>query len=939
MYDTKIKFKVIIYFFSFLLILYMNMSLIYAKENTEDTKNFSNHVIKVGFSQMENFSKTDETGKHSGLIFDYLNEISKYTNWEYEFIEVDKNSDELYNKLITGEIDLMGGMFYNESLAKLFEYPNYNMGYNYGILFARKNDNTIRERDMSSIQGKKIGVYVNATEKIDRLKKFLEFNKVTCEFVYYEHKDIINDKLYYYLENGDIDLLLGNDLEVDGRFRVVAEFQAQPYYFATTKGNKEVLDGLNYALSEITDCMPDFIDSNYRKHLSESQSIQIVYTEEEQEFINNSEEIRVAVVRENHPFYCNVEKDYHNGIIPDLLTEIELSTGLSFSYVYADNYEEMLTLVKEGKADLAGYFYDKEELALEHGLALTIPYASFNNVIVKNKLVNYPAKELTAAVLSGRKLPNSVVAENIIYFKDIPDGIKAVNNGKVDYMYGLSACLEQVIQNQRFTNVTIFTLNESNSEVCFALPRPVSINLLKILNKAIGNLLPENKEKIVNQNVTSISNNPITIQTFLYSNPEQVIIILLIFLILIVVIIVLIAKSKIRKAVMADELQKAEAANKAKSDFLSKMSHEIRTPMNAIIGLSGLAVISGESSPKVQEYLKKIQSSSRYLLSIINDILDMSRIENGKMIITPEKFSMSIMLNEIKSMIQAQAERKEIECNFEIEIYHDLFIADSIHLKQALVNLLTNAVKFTPDGGKIELELREISSTEEISHIRFIVRDNGIGIASEHQIRIFDAFEQTGTPTSKSAGTGLGLAISRNIVEKMGGKIFLKSSLGKGTEFSFELDIKLCNEKELQKTEIEKKDEKYDFTGVHILLAEDNLLNAEIATELLDMQGAIVETAENGLEAVNKFIKSSYGYYQLILMDIQMPVKNGLEATREIRKSSHPEAKSIPIVAMTANSFQEDVDSAIESGMNGFIPKPVDINYLYKVLKDILEKA
>lgn len=907
----------------------------YAGEQADGTGDARSRLIRVGFPKVVNFSETDEHGKHSGLVVDYLNEISKYTNWEYEYIQGDP--DELINKLAAGDIDLMGGMYQDDFMQEIYDFPNANMGYNYGVLLARGDDTSVRERDITTLEGKTIGVYARATDKIARLKKFLDYNQVACEFIYYNPEDMEDGTLYHFLEDKEVDLLLGNDMEADGRFRIVAEFQAQPYYFATTKGNREVIDGLNMAMDDIIDSMPDFIETNYRNHLTKAQKIKISYTQEEQEFIRRSGDIRVAVTRKLHPLNCLYNDAYHNdnGIVPDLLKEIGDATGLTFTYIYTDTYEEMLNQVKNGTADLAGFFYDGEEEALREGLALTIPYVSFNNAILKNKSVTYPSEGLTAAVLNGRKLPESVVADQIIYCKDLEEGAKAVNKGEADYMYGLSVCMEQAVQNLRFTGVSIFTINEEDSQVAFALARPASVTLLKIMNKAIGNISEEKKNEIVNHNVTSVANNPLTLQALLYSNPEQVLGVLIVFLIMIVVIIVQVARYKIRKAVMTEELRRVEAASQAKSDFLSRMSHEIRTPMNAIVGLSGLAILSGEASIKVREYLAKIQSSSGYLLSIINDILDMSRIENGKLTMMPEKFSLTVMLAEVRSIICTQAESKNITYDFCMNMKHDWFLADSIRLKQVLVNLLSNAVKFTPEGGNVKLEISELSVRDDMVHVRFSVSDNGIGIPPEHHERIFDAFEQRGTTASKSAGTGLGLAISRSIVEKMGGCIFLRSAPNEGTEFYFELDIRQCEEDRGKGAKAGQPREQY-LAGIHVLLAEDNLLNAEIATELLEIQGATVEVVINGQEAVESFTKSGVSEYQLILMDIQMPVKNGLDAAREIRASGHPEAGNIPIVAMTANSFREDVSAAREAGMNGFVPKPVDIQYLYQVLESLL---
>lgn len=919
----------------FYMILFLSGILhVYAEgTSSADRKETETRVIRVAFPDVKHFSETDSHGNHTGLIVDYLNEISKYTNWQYDYIEGD--SEELFEMLKVGEADLMGGMFYAESLKAFYDYPEYNMGYNYGVLFALQDNKSIREGDLDSLNGKTIGVHSKATEKIDRLQRYLEFNKIDCQYRYYEPEEVSEDTLYSFLEKGEVDLLLGNDLEVDGTYRVVAKFQAQPYYFATTRGNKEVLDGLNDALARIADNIPNFNDEHHQMLTGEEHRKQVVLTKEEQEYIREAGPVKVAVILGSHPFFCLNDEDSHDGIIPSVLNEVGKSTGLSFIYVYADTYDEMLRLVKEGEADIAGCFYDKEALALEQGLALTVPYSTFSNIVVKNKFVTYPSDGLTAVALKGRNLPDFLSSGQVVYCDTPEEGLAMVGKGQADYMYGLSTYLEPAMQKQHFTNLSVLTFNDLSSRVSFALSRPVSPALLSVLNKSIGSLSSRELEEIANQNLVSVANSKVTFKSLLYSRPEQIFAILIIVLGVISVFIILTARFKIKNAVMAGELQKAEAASEAKSIFLSKMSHEIRTPMNAIVGLSELAASHGDTPPKIKEYLAKIQASSDYMLSLVNDILDMSKIENGKMILTPEKFSMTVLLEQIQVMIQAQADARDVTFILDKRILHDNLIADAVRLKQVLVNLAGNAVKFTPSGGRIELFVHEISNDGLSARFYFCVKDNGVGIAQEAQDRIFYVFEQAGTSFSKSAGTGLGLPISRSIVEQMGDTIHLKSASGEGSEFSFELELRLSEESgSPAPTQI--VDEVHRFDGIRILLAEDNLLNAEIATELLSAQGAAVETAENGQVALDRFNASVAGYYQLILMDIQMPVKNGLEAARDIRASVHPEAGTIPIVAMTANSFKEDMEAAENAGMNGFIPKPIDVRFLYQVLHEIL---
>jgi len=906
----------------------------YAEESDGTAcKDAEAQIIRVAFPEVRNFSETDSDGSHTGLVVDYLNEISKYTNWRYEYVEGD--SSELLEQLSNGEVDLMGGMFYDENLKTLYDYPEYNMSYNYGVLFALQDNKNVREGDLSSLNGKTIGVYVKAADKIERLQQYLEFNKIDCNYKYYKPEDLVNDSLYCYLERGEVDLLLGNDLEADGTFRIITEFPAQPYYFATTKGNKEVLEGLNHALGKIADNIPDF-NEKHSSQFAVQESTQILLTQEEKEYVANTGSVKVAVIPDFHPFFCIGSEDSHDGIIPTVLKEVEKSSGLTFTYVFADNYHEMMELVKEGKADFAGCYYDSETLALEQGLALTVPYSSIDNILVKNKFATYPSEGLTAVVLKGRRLPGSIVADQVVYCDTTEEGLRMVGEQDADYMYGLSTYLDHQIQNLHFTDISVVTLNGLSSEISFALPRPVPTELLSILNKTIGSLTSKQLGDIVNQNLISAANNEVTLKSLIYSKPEQVIAISVVVLTLLSVFLYMGARYKVKNAVMAAELQRAEAENEAKSVFLSRMSHEIRTPMNAIVGLSELAARQEETPPEIKEYLIKIQAASGYLLALINDILDMSRIENGKMILTPEKFCMSVLLEEIQSIIQAQASSKNIICSFDRRIIHDCLIADSIRLKQVLVNLASNAVKFTPGGGKVEILVHELSDNGSAALYQFCVKDNGVGIALENQERIFDAFEQAGTSFSKSMGTGLGLPISKSIIEKMGDTIRLKSSLGEGTEFSFKLELKIYEGDSPVVQNTEKCERTYNFDGVRILLAEDNLLNAEIATELLAAQGAVVETAENGQAAFNRFSENRAGYYQLILMDLQMPVKNGLEATRDIRSSAHPDAKRIPIVAMTANSFKEDREAAENAGMNGFVSKPIDIQYLYQVMYDVL---
>lgn len=423
---------------------------------------------------------------------------------------------------------------------------------------------------------------------------------------------------------------------------------------------------------------------------------------------------------------------------------------------------------------------------------------------------------------------------------------------------------------------------------------------------------------------------------------------------------VVLAIMDVDKAIQKDIQQKdalekalvdAEKANKAKSQFLSSMSHDIRTPMNAITGFANLAQTHIEDRVQVKDYLDKIQSASKHLLNLINDILDMSRIESGKVQIEESEVSLHELLEDVNNLIQPMAEEKNIHFKLQNEIVNNYVYCDKLRLNQVLINLLGNSVKFTPEGGEISLRIyQEMVAPAGYGVYIFKVKDNGIGIGAEFQDSVFQAFErEKSTENSGIQGTGLGLSITKSIVNMMGGKISVESELGHGAEFTVkvvfmlqdvdETDITLeAKRKEAKEKEaVEKEKLKTLFTGRKLLLVEDNILNREIAKKLLAEQGFIIDEAVNGREAVDKVAASHAGEYAVVLMDIQMPIMDGYEATKTIRDLNNRILANVPIVAMTANAFGEERKKAFACGMNGYVTKPIEINVLFETLKQIIE--
>ena len=399
-------------------------------------------------------------------------------------------------------------------------------------------------------------------------------------------------------------------------------------------------------------------------------------------------------------------------------------------------------------------------------------------------------------------------------------------------------------------------------------------------------------------------------------------------------------KLKKAKNITTEALQTAENANKAKTDFLSNMSHDIRTPMNAIIGMTSLIRHDAGNKAKVIEYADKIDISSQHLLGIINDVLDMSKIEAGKTVFKYTDFSILDFITELNAIFHSQIDEKNQTLTIIKEnIRHEWVNGDQVHLMQIFSNLLSNAVKYTQEGGEIQFFVEECETKSSVyAKYRFLVSDNGMGMSADFKDTIFDAFTRAESSlTNKIQGTGLGMAITKNLVEAMGGTIDVESELGQGSCFEVLLDLKIAEDRTVALAAQEETDEQDGniLQGMKFLCAEDNELNAEILTELLKIEGAECTICENGEEILKAFEQSAPGDYDMILMDVQMPVMNGYEATKAIRRSSHELAKKIPIIAMTANAFSEDIQHSLAAGMNAHVSKPVEMKVLEKTIRSI----
>lgn len=1025
-----------------------------ANNDTDDEK----VVLRVAFPESEGFTMKDEDGTRHGLVVDYLNEIAKYTNWEYEYIDGD--GDAVVEAFLDGKYDLMGGTYYSEALEEYFEYPDYSCGNSRSVLLARWDDASIRGYDYADLNGKTIGVFERATENRRRLDQFLTMQNIECTIRAFSVEEAVDGTLFAYLENGEVDLLLGNAADNNGTFRTVASFDAQSHYIVTQPGNQEIIDQMNRAMTFILESNPNFAEECYERNFPDVNGHRITLSEDEQTYIKNNSTIKVAMPNNFHPFYCVENEDGgHNGILPDVLSDVAEFSGLEFEYVFTDTYAGAIDLVLSGGADMLGFYLGDEESAAQSGLALSQPYATLVDLVVRNKAVTYPSEGLTVALLEGRTLPSNIHGEPV-YYSTIQDALSAVNQGEVDFAYGLSAQIESAMQQRTFSNLVSVSLYENSNDISFAFARPIESNMLTIFNKALNGMGSTELSTISNANLVSTGQASFSLENFIYSNPVLAVSIVAAFLILLIVIIVIVSLSRARSMKIRNELEKAEATSKAKSQFLSQMSHEIRTPMNGIVGMTELSRKHVTDPNRTLNYLDKIQVSSHHLLSLINDVLDMSKIESGKIELHEEPFDLGKLLRTLKANFTPQARMKNIAYEL-LPSGHleDSLIGDALRLNQIVTNLLSNAMKFTPNGGRVTLSVTELRREEKKIWMAFEVQDTGCGISKENLERIFAPFEQeyAGT-TRKYGGTGLGLSITKSFVEMMGGIISVTSEVDAGSCFRVELPflyednaaspcgngqkvllvhskqsvrayltdllqrenfiVDIAETAEQAEEEIRAADKEgnayalcllewdidaarpladivkqlraaddgalkiillgYDceeledaarlpgvdevlyqpilrndlvalmepkengalatekptlvdcFAGLHILIVEDNPINMEVALGLLEDTGAHLDEAYDGSEAVERFVESAEGYYDLILMDMQMPGMDGLSATQAIRALPRSDAKTILIFAMTANAMSEDAQKCLESGMNAHIGKPFVLEDIYK---------
>ena len=916
--------------------------------------NTQKEIVRVGYYENEIFQEgADEGEVKSGYAYEYYRKLSEYTGWEYEYVYGDFG--DLYQMLLDGEIDMLAGLAWKEERAGVIGYPDAKMG-NESYYLVKNDENVDITADPSTLSGCKIGVLDSAM--LDVLNQYLDDHNVKAEVVTYSDYTDLFDAF----DSHDVDVLAA---ESDGAYgrdhsEVLTVFGTSDYYLCVSNDRADLLAELNSAQALLAAEEPNYLNSLRAKYYSVSVTA-MAFSQAEREWMDEHTTLHVGYL-ENYLPYCDTDDQGEvTGIVKDIIPTIMDTVGMKnieITYSGYISYDDMIAAVCSGDIDVAfpvggGLYYSEES-----GIYQSTPVSSSDAEIVYKGDFSEKTTE-HFAINENNRMQYYFVQTNypdaeITFYQSSDECLRAVLDGKADCatLNGLRA--NDILRNRKYKDLSSYQTSYNDSR-CFGVEIG-NEGLLKLLNRGI-NVLGDDYYQSISYKYTS----GLYSYSFLDLVLDHMALVGTIILLIVLMIVFLLvrdirrakreveAKEKARKE-LSDALMAAENANQAKTAFLNNMSHDIRTPMNAIVGFTGLASEHIDNKEQVQDYLGKISVSSQHLLSLINDVLDMSLIESGKVTIEETDVHLPDVIQDIRTIIQPNIASKQLELLVDAQdIKNEDVFTDKLRLNQVLLNILSNAIKFTPEGGTISFQVIEkTSSDDSIANFEFRIKDNGIGMSEEFQKTIFDTFTREKTSTvSGIQGTGLGMAIAKNIVDMMGGVISVNSTEGKGSEFIVELPCKISDSFAKHESQSESQDLRTaivddktetmpDFSGKRVLLVEDNQMNQILAENILTSVGLEVDIASDGTEAVEKMKSAADGYYDIVLMDIQMPHMDGYEATRCIRALDDKVKSAIPIVAVTANAFEEDRKVSMDAGMNGHLAKPYDVPEIMKTLNELL---
>ncbi|MEQ3131816.1 transporter substrate-binding domain-containing protein [Blautia fusiformis] len=921
-----------------------------AAETNNDEK--QSQIIRVG-SFEDTFNYVDKNGVRRGYGYELMQALAGYTGWKFEYVKCDWS--DCFDKLENGEIDIMGDISYTDERAQKMLFPDEPMGEEKYILYADLSDTDIGMSDFKSLDGKRVGVLMDTEPEI-MLTEWENKNGIHTEHVNVNNDDDVEKKL----ANHEIDCFVSLEESTwsEQGISSVTTIGKSGIYFAINKERSNIKTELDYAMRQLEQDSPFFKADLYKKYFT-LDYIQVL-TGKEKVWVEEHGGIQIGFLN-NDPaiFSMDEETGKLTGMLAEYISYAKDCLGnqtLEFNIHAYDDYDEMIQALQNREIDMIFYAGRNPYFAEQNGYALTNTAWTYSLMAVTDEEKFDENKVHTVAVPKEKYALKQHIAFSYPEWKlvdcdSLDNAADMVIQEKADcFLMGASQAL--IYDNsQNFKSVPL----TKTMEACFTV-REGEGSLLSILNKTIKAMPSDMLTSALA--IYDSTADKVTFSDFIKDN-------LLVFLAtvgflalsIIGIILVLLRKARKAEAVaklaakdtkkLNDKLEialkKAEDASLAKTRFLNNMSHDIRTPMNAILGYAQLMEeeLKEKDLPETSDHLEKLQQSGNLLLSIINNVLDMARIESGKMEIDENYGRIEDIRQTLFEIFGDEAKKKNIALHYTINVEHEHILTDITKVKEIFVNILSNAIKYTPSGGSVMINIDELVCDEPgYMMVRTRVSDTGIGMSQDYLTKIFDAFtRERNTTKSKITGSGLGMSIVKRYVDLLGGTIDVESEPGKGSTFTVTLKHRIADESYY----VKKHDEGSGtaskiLEGRNILLAEDNDLNAEIAEAILERAGLKTERVEDGIQCVNKITKMPVGTYDMILMDIQMPRMDGYKATQAIRHLPDKDKACIPIVAMTANAFEEDKRDAVAAGMNGHIAKPIQIDKLLSMLAEVLRQ-
>ena len=923
-----------------------------AEKNNDEAQTTEQKIIRVG-SFEDTFNYADKNGVRRGYGYELMQALAGYTGWEFEYVKCDWSN--CFDKLENGEIDVMGDISYTDERAQKMFFSDEPMGEEKYILYADLSNIDIGTSDFKFMDGKRVGVLMGTEPEI-MLTEWEDKNGIQTEHVNVDNNDDVEKKL----ANHEIDCFVSLEESIwsEQGISSVTTIGKSGIYFAINKERSDIKTELDYAMRQLEQDSPFFKADLYKKYftLDYNQSL----TGGEKAWLEEHGDIRIGFMN-NDPaiFSMDEETGQLTGMLSEYFSYAKDCLGnqtLKFNIQEYDNYDEMLQALQDHEIDMIFYAGRNPDLAEKKGYTLTNTAWTYSLMAVTDEKYFNEDESYTVAVPKEQEALKQHIAFSypqweLVDYDSLEDAADMVIHEKADcFLMGTSQAM--IYDNNRdFKSVPL----TKTMEACFAVSGGEG-TLLSILNKTLKAMPSDMLTSALA--IYDSTADKVTFLDFVEDNVLAFFVTAGFFVLSIIgIILVLLRKARKAEAVaklaandtqkLNDKLEialkKAEEASLAKTHFLNNMSHDIRTPMNVILGYAQLMEneLNGKEMPETLVHLEKLQQSGELLLSIINNVLDIAQIESGRMELDENYCQIEDVWKSLLAVFDVKARKKNITLHYAMNVEHEHVLTDTTKVKEIFVNILSNAMKYTPSGGSVMVDVAELPCDEPgymIEKVR--VSDSGIGMSQEYMTNIFEAFtRERNTTKSKIAGTGLGMSIVKKYVDLLGGTINVESELGKGSTFTVTLKHRIADESYYVKKHVESSETGSEILeGRNILLAEDNDLNAEIAEAILKHVGLKIDRVEDGVQCVNRIMEMPVGTYDMILMDIQMPKMDGYKATQAIRHLPDRDKACIPIIAMTANAFEEDKRDAIAAGMNGHIAKPIQIDKLLSMLMEIMRQ-